>query len=161
MFYWTDTTCQPRASQKAPSAKRCIKTGCHVAGLSASGVVRKHRAPKGALRPPAEDVQATAAALVRKHRAPKGAVRHLWFDAVAQGGQRQIAPSPQKLACNSLSTHFNNHRKPLSINVLISNMKNSQPNCMRHFPTTLRDGQPPSAKRCIKTRMFVLWSLLT
>ena len=37
--------------QKAPSAKRCIKTlpvGCHRHGMEC---VRKHRAPNGALRP--------------------------------------------------------------------------------------------------------------
>ena len=37
--------------QKAPSAKRCIKTSIEVALLSTlSWKVRKHRAPKGALR---------------------------------------------------------------------------------------------------------------
>ena len=39
------------AGQKAPSAKRCIKTGGGRGRASACGVVRKHRAPKGALRP--------------------------------------------------------------------------------------------------------------
>ena len=38
------------ASQKEPSAKRCIKTFFRRAVLVEDGVVRKHRAPKGALR---------------------------------------------------------------------------------------------------------------
>ena len=38
-------------SQKAPSAKRCIKTqGEAETGERVLGVVRQHRAPKGALR---------------------------------------------------------------------------------------------------------------
>ena len=36
--------------QKAPSAKRCIKTRHVVPGGPDTRVVRKHRAPKGALR---------------------------------------------------------------------------------------------------------------
>ena len=36
--------------QKAPSAKRCIKTFGLRAGVSLPMTVRKHRAPKGALR---------------------------------------------------------------------------------------------------------------
>ena len=39
------------ASQKAPSAKRCIKTAnMGVTGAKRMRPVRKHRAPKGALR---------------------------------------------------------------------------------------------------------------
>ena len=37
--------------QKAPSAKRCIKTNTRDGELIPSLCVRKHRAPKGALRP--------------------------------------------------------------------------------------------------------------
>ena len=38
--------------QKAPSAKRCIKTSTpHPYGDPSPSHVRKHRAPKGALRP--------------------------------------------------------------------------------------------------------------
>ena len=43
--------------QKAPSAKMCIKT-CHgEPPLFTSSVVRKHRAPKGALRQPEQGKQ--------------------------------------------------------------------------------------------------------
>ena len=38
------------ASQKAPSAKRCIKTPRHGLSKHQTHQVRKHRAPKGALR---------------------------------------------------------------------------------------------------------------
>ena len=42
--------CDTPGSQKAPSAKRCIKTVC-LLGLEEHDIgVRKHRAPKGALR---------------------------------------------------------------------------------------------------------------
>ena len=87
--------------QKAPSAKRCIKTGrIQVKPFPSRRLVRKHRAPKGALRrrtrsprgyqrpccqkaPSAKRCIKTRAAgtlrahgaVVRKHRAPKGALR--------------------------------------------------------------------------------------
>ena len=38
-------------SQKAPSAKRCIKTHRRDRSSGRASTVRKHRAPKGALRP--------------------------------------------------------------------------------------------------------------
>ena len=44
--------------QKAPSAKRCIKTCEMNELLDVGGVVRKHRAPKGALRPGAVGARA-------------------------------------------------------------------------------------------------------
>ena len=40
-----------RLGQKAPSAKRCIKTLFHTDSMAERMPVRKHRAPKGALRP--------------------------------------------------------------------------------------------------------------
>ena len=62
--------------QKAPSARRCIKT------VATSNVlknvlesVRKHRAPEGALRPRGRGLSARRS-WVRKHRAPEGALRH-------------------------------------------------------------------------------------
>ena len=62
--------------QKAPSAIRCIKTGvllsCCVVWFL---LVRKHRAPKGALRLAGGDHDAAFGCCVRKHRAPKGALR--------------------------------------------------------------------------------------
>ena len=61
--------------QKAPSAKRCIKTRPPGDRRRVGWHVRKHRAPKGALRPPAADASPLAWRSVRKHRAPKGALR--------------------------------------------------------------------------------------
>ena len=90
----------PPPGQKAPSAIRCIKTGSPPRGRSHPCRVRKHRAPKGALRrllyggltisgtcqkaPSAIRCIKTARTVVltiglvssvRKHRAPKGALR--------------------------------------------------------------------------------------
>ena len=61
-------------SQKAPSAKRCIKTWLQCECGRRRFSLRKHRAPKGALRldNPARMHHGRA---VRKHRAPKGALR--------------------------------------------------------------------------------------
>ena len=42
--------------QKAPSAKRCIKTRALASRIATVTNVRKHRAPKGALRPPRSGV---------------------------------------------------------------------------------------------------------
>ena len=89
-----------RVCQKAPSAKRCIKTHPSPPATHPAHPVRKHRAPKGALRPdaltvgsrstqgqkapsnkrciktsPFEHGQCCVTVVVRKHRAPKGALR--------------------------------------------------------------------------------------
>ena len=63
------------ALQKAPSAKRCIKTlsCCQLRGRGTR--VRKHRAPKGALRLRPHIEPEPVHVRVRKHRAPKGALR--------------------------------------------------------------------------------------
>ena len=64
-------------SHKAPSAKRCIKTRLVVGARHPSEEVRKHRAPKGALRQPDILRLPPRASRVRKHRAPNGALRPL------------------------------------------------------------------------------------
>ena len=62
--------------QKAPSAKRCIKTGQVFSHLGRNLCeVRKHRAPKGALRQREPRPSGGSGFPVRKHRAPKGALR--------------------------------------------------------------------------------------
>ena len=62
--------------QKAPSAKRCIKTLVHKLETTLpTACVRKHRAPKGALRLRRTDHGYQDHCPVRKHRAPKGALR--------------------------------------------------------------------------------------
>ena len=52
--------------QKAPSAKRCIKTTVPSAGRQWPIRVRKHRAPKGALRPRANATDKDFATLCQK-----------------------------------------------------------------------------------------------
>ena len=107
--------------QKAPSAKRCIKT--HPGGSCRTHhcFVRKHRAPKGALRrfnpfrdarqveisqkaPSAKRCIKTTAKWfqlflrrrVRKHRAPKGTLRPRFFDVPRVGLVGQKAPSAKR-----------------------------------------------------------------
>ena len=66
--------------QKAPSAKRCIKTVKEgLAAVFGLGV-RQHRAPKGALRHLHARLDVAPVRLVRKHRAPKGALRPVSHD---------------------------------------------------------------------------------
>ena len=99
-----DRAALPAGRQKAPSAKRCIKTISHPGGAGIpSTLVRKHRAPKGALRrlEPIVDVRNHAVSqkapsakrcikdtdpvpdrhdgCARKHRAPKGVLRPRGF----------------------------------------------------------------------------------
>ena len=70
------------SSQKAPSAKRCIKTQA-IIFVQRCSPVRKHRAPKGALRCAFMAlVFALSCFLVRKHRAPNGALRPTLTPAV-------------------------------------------------------------------------------
>ena len=54
------------SSQKAPSAKRCIKTLAVAPVLARRSCVRKHRAPNGALRH-ASDHTSGVTLEVRKH----------------------------------------------------------------------------------------------
>mgnify|MGYP001745291399 FL=1 len=61
--------------QKAPSAKRCIKTAVVPRQSARRCAVRKRRVPKGALRPDLEECVSVTLLNVRKHRAPNGALR--------------------------------------------------------------------------------------
>ena len=69
--------CDTPGSQKAPSAKRCIKTRTRICSTCQRKLVRKHRAPKGALRLDALEIHRVLDDLVRKHRAPKSALRRV------------------------------------------------------------------------------------
>ena len=82
--------------QKAPSAKRCIKTALSILVRMGSFFVRKHRAPKGALRLVGECVPRVGERLVRKHRAPKGALRLLARVLHVLRFPRQKAPSAKR-----------------------------------------------------------------
>ena len=113
--------------QKAPSAKRCIKTQKPPPAPPHTSRVRKHRAPKGALRPRMRRALDTLNMCVRKHRAPKGALRlegvfHAWGEHFV--GQR--APSAKRCI------------KTRALRRTSARHESSQ--------------KAPSAKRCIKTR---------
>ena len=84
--------------QKAPSAKRCIKTSTTRAATATARRVRKHRAPNGALRQSKlDDVLLAFSFSVRKHRAPNGALRpfrHTEHHELTDLGQK--APSAKR-----------------------------------------------------------------
>ena len=110
--------------QKAPSAKRCIKTrrrrGPPVYRLR----IRKHRAPKGALRPMSSTLIFVRSA-IRKHRAPKGALRLI-------NGDVRL---PQ--ICS-----IRKHRAPKgALRLVVVDQHNA----------AFFNQKAPSAKRCIKT----------
>ena len=88
----------PSHRQKAPSAKRCIKTCPHPSRrCRGQPCVRKHRAPKGALRPGALSTRSSCDCPVRKHQAPKGALRRLLAGVVhVDLHRRQKAPSAKR-----------------------------------------------------------------
>ena len=135
-------------SQKAPSAKRCIKTAqihhhrCHLLrGQIAPSTkrriktrvvddlfhgaqrVRKHRAPKGALR----HIWKTSRAengLVRKHRAPKGALRRFQAEShlvLALEFRKHRAPKISHVIPHRTIT--DRRQKPRNINDRISNIE--------------------------------------
>ena len=114
-------------SQKAPSAKRCIKTRCDLAIVAnVIQIVRKHRAPKGALRPWRRCRSEMSRQHVRKHRAPKGALRRF-----------------SDIDVTTLPVKVRKHRAPKG--------------ALRHamscsiFGSICFCQKAPSAKRCIKT----------
>ena len=113
-------------SQKAPSAKRCIKTWSCRLWAWMWFRVRKHRAPKGALRPAIRGHRSRDGQRVRKHRAPKGALR-------------QILVTPLL----HLFCPVRKHRAPKGALRLLP------PACPPVF--SFASQKAPSAKRCIKT----------
>ena len=92
---------------------------------SASEKVRKHRAPKGALRRYRGRFLLPLYPMVRKHRAPKGALRHFLEYCIAVADHGQKAPSAKRCIKTSTSSERCVH------------IRGSQ--------------KAPSAKRCIKT----------
>ena len=89
------STQEGRPGQKAPSAKRCIKTGSARQSHSGGRCVRKHRAPKGALRLQ-QDKPLAIPLCVRKHRAPNGALRRKPGHCPKYWRTRQKAPSAKR-----------------------------------------------------------------
>ena len=61
--------------QKAPSAKRCIKTDPHIAGHFPLPMRQKAPSAKRCIKTHARMYADTTRMSVRKHRAPKGALR--------------------------------------------------------------------------------------
>ena len=98
--------------------------------------VRKHRAPKGALRRLATAIFENLNSIVRKHRAPNGALRRgeVVFTRLQALGQK--APSAKRC-----------------IKTRTGRTDGARPSCQK----------PPSAKRCIKTlprNMLRIWRLV-
>ena len=138
--------------QKAPSAKRCIKTG---PPRSTPGrqqpLVRKHRAPKGALRHTRAGNDVLHQPIVRKHRAPKGASRPV-HRVLLHGGNHGVRK--HRASKGALRPR---HPSELLLTVSWSESTERQKVHQDPFPATMRDTpvpcqKAPSAKRCIKTR---------
>ena len=114
------------ASQKAPSAKRCIKTTRLDMRRTPLAGVRKHRAPNYALRPTSRSGKVRRKPVVRKHRAPNGALRQVLPQrSVVDVVPSQKAPSAKwciKTKHTMTTAEMPRHRQKV-----------------------------PSAKRCIKT----------
>ena len=68
-------TCNIFAEPSAARTKRCIMTAKSSSLDHRRSRVRKHRAPKGALRPDNYPERSSKRTRVRKHREPKGALR--------------------------------------------------------------------------------------
>ena len=88
-------------------------------------VVRKHRAPKGALRHCLLVHRSLNGHRVRKHRAPKGALRRLNHRPHQANNDRRVRKhrAPDNFACNSLSSNFNERRKPRHFNDAASTLE--------------------------------------
>ena len=114
------------ASQKAPSAKRCIKTTRLDMRRTPLAGVRKHRAPNYALRPTSRSGKVRRKPVVRKHRAPNGALRQV----LPQRSVVDVVPSQKAPSAKPCI------KTPLS---LICRLE-------ERFRQKV-----PSAKRCIKT----------
>ena len=122
-----DTTTPLLTSQKAPSAKRCIKTAGRVSPLYTTGSGQKAPSAKRCIKTCGARPRRRRTIPVRKHRAPKGALR------LVEGGEcsnlthcRQKAPSAKRCIKTSDVPVVNNH--------------------------VVRGQKAPSAKRCIKTQ---------
>ena len=113
--------------------------------------VRKHRAPKGALRRPSGKTSTGLLQLVGKHRAPKGALRnHVEYAIRPIGGNGQKTPSAKrciKTACGHAGYRQRWCQKAPSAKRCIKTV-NTQLLGTSHATSQ----KAPSAKRCIKTK---------
>ena len=166
--------------QKAPSAKRCIKTRSPGKRLGCTqDPVRKHRAPKGALRQEGDSSGDQAVSGVRKHRAPKGALRRDSRRCGSRCRECQKAPSAKRCIMTArpgrlhvLPQRVRKHRAPkgalrrvgFAIELTQRRAGQKAPSAKRCIKTcncalcnmnpSLSRQKAPSAKRCIKTRRF-------
>ena len=138
-----------RRCQKAPSAKRCIKTVSDIGVTVLIRRARKHRAPKGALRLLTLIVIQFVYVPARKHRAPKGALRHYGFSC--QGSILFLTESTERQ-----KVHYDKAGGGMT-QVKIKVRKHRAPNgALRpreggSLGTVTAREKAPSAKRCIKT----------
>ena len=116
------------ACQKAPSAKRCIKTGRCWSAISHSMLrVRKHQAPRGALRQGSTRTPEESYIMCQKAPSTKRCIK-----------------TPRLPA---LRTLFASGQKAPSAKRCIKTCHRKLPNPFRAVPRQ----KAPSAKRCIKT----------
>lgn len=83
-------------SQKAPSAKRCIKTELFSCSSEHHCFIRKHRAPNSALQLHQLALRRTTVRPIRKHRAPQGAFRRGPSDLAGLLSNSEKAPSTKR-----------------------------------------------------------------
>ena len=133
----------------APSAKRCIKTRNSSMSRCPIHPVRKHRAPKGALRLTLP-FTGFHPVRVRKQRAPKDALRQQ-HPLVLRPAQFRVRKHRAPKGALRL---VREHR--VSIKVHASQKAPSAKRCIKTIPPLRRRCIPPtqkapSTKRCIKT----------
>ena len=139
--------------QKAPSAKRCIKTKLTTKTVDIDGLGQKAPSAKRCIKTARSGGTIAGARLsVRKHRAPKGALRLKYSPLHLTPSEiRQKAPSAKRC----IKT-----QNDLSVDVLI-HARQKAPSAKRCIKTGEGVGiwspentrqKAPSAKRCIKTR---------
>ena len=138
--------------QKAPSAKRCIKTSSlSFLRVSIFGV-RKHRAPKGALRRGVTAVKVTRVQTSQKAPSAKRCIKTWPRPGLPRDtrAHRQKAPSAKR--CIKTSTRRRRASRSLRGQKAPSAKRciKTAPMDQRH-PMGRRSQKAPSAKRCIKT----------
>ena len=139
------------SGQKAPSAKRCIKTCDAVSlGMELSGG-QKAPSAKRCIKTPGPRLTSSLVNTVRKHRAPKGALRRRTSARVMPFTMSQKAPSAKRCikTCgvpDGQAPHRSGQKAP------------SAKRCIKTCRALTRmlaccwRQKAPSAKRCIKTR---------
>ena len=138
--------------QKAPSAKRCIKTRSMVSARYSITSVRKHRAPKGALRQSSHPADVRTPLQCQKAPSAKRCIKTLQTQRRnLLRGTGQKAPSTKRcIKTPRMSV-------PPSICPIQVRKHRAPKGALRQQRQTKRSGFPglrqkaPSAKRCIKT----------